>query len=142
MKKLISPDNNQIRRLIDTISFILSGKNQGKSNLERVVYLCGLEPDLTRADELPARIRGYWDIEGGLHQRLDVSGGEDSSRVCNRNAILVLGMMRRSVMGLHYAWRRGCKNLPQPTLKDYYDAMNRLNHCLSSPSPPAANDPV
>jgi hypothetical protein len=40
------------------------------------------------------RIRRYWDIEGGLHQRLDVSGGEDASRVRNRNAILVLGILR------------------------------------------------
>ena len=112
-------------------TLILSGKNQGKSSLERVVYLCSLEPDPARADELLARIRGYWDIESGLHQRLDVSGGEDSSRVRNRNAILVLGIMRRSVMGLYSTWRRGRKNLRQSTLKDYYDAMNRFNHRLA-----------
>lgn len=66
-----------------------------------------------------------------MHQRLDVSGGEDSSRVRNRNAILVLGIMRRSVMGLYNTWRRGRKNLRQSTLKDYYDAMNRFNHRLA-----------
>jgi predicted transposase YbfD/YdcC len=112
-------------------TLILSGKNQGQSSQEHVIYLCSIEPDPARADEMLTRIRRYWDIESGLHQRLDVSGGEDSSRVRNRNAILVLGMMRRSVMGHYNAWRRRRKNLRQSTLKDYYDAMNRFNHRLA-----------
>jgi predicted transposase YbfD/YdcC len=112
-------------------TLILSGKNKGKRSLERVIYLCSLEPDAARGDELLARIRRYWDIESGLHQRLDVSGGEDSSRVRNRNAILVLGMMRRSVMGLYYSWKRGRKSQRQSTFKDFHDAMNRFNHRLA-----------
>jgi hypothetical protein len=35
-----------------------------------------------------------------------VSGGEDASRVRNRNAILVLGLLRRSAVGIYYPWRR------------------------------------
>ena len=57
--------------------------------------------DETRGGELLERIRRYWDIEGGLHQRLDVSGGEDASRVRNRNALLVLGLLRRSAVGIY-----------------------------------------
>lgn len=66
-----------------------------------------------------------------MYWRLDVSDGEDSGRVSNRNAILVLGMMRRSVMGLYYAWRRRRKSQRQSTLKDFYDTMKKFNHRLT-----------
>jgi predicted transposase YbfD/YdcC len=42
-----------------------------------------------RGEELLGRVRQYWGIEGSLHQGLDVSCGEDASRVRNRNALLV-----------------------------------------------------
>jgi predicted transposase YbfD/YdcC len=53
-------------------------------------------PDSAHGGELLERIRRYWDIEGGLHQWLDVSGGEEASGVHNRNAILMLGILRRN----------------------------------------------
>jgi predicted transposase YbfD/YdcC len=73
----------------------LGGKHKGRHSLETIVCVCSLEPDPARGAELLEKVRRYWDIEGGLHQRLDVSGGYDASRVRNRNAILVLGMLRR-----------------------------------------------
>ena len=109
----------------------LRGKNKGKTSVERVVAICSLEPDAARGGELLERIRHYWDIEGGLHQRLDVSAGEDASRVRNRNAILVLGMLRRCAVGVFYDWRRKRKNQRQSTFKDFHDAMNRFNHRLA-----------
>ena len=109
----------------------LRGKNKGKTSIERITYICSLGPDAERGGELLERIRRYWDIEGGLHQRLDVSGGEDSSRVRNRNAILVLGILRRSAVGIYYHWRRRRKNLRQSTFKDFHDAMNQFNHRLA-----------
>ena len=109
----------------------LKGKNQGKRSVETSVYVCSLELDPTRGTELLDRIRRYWDIEGGLHQRLDVSGGEDSSRVRNRNSILVLGILRRSVMGFYYRWKKRRKNLRQSTFKDFHDAMNKFNNRLA-----------
>lgn len=109
----------------------LKGKNQGKRSIEKVVYVCSMEPDPARGTELLERIRRYWDIEGGLHQRLDVSGGEDASRVRNRNAILVLGILRRSTVGIFYQWRKLRKNLRQSTFKDFHDAMNKFNHRLA-----------
>lgn len=107
---------------------VLQGKNKGKTSIERIIYICSLEPDPTRGEELLERIRRYWDIESGLHQRLDVTAGEDSSRVRNRNAILVLGMLRRSVVGIYYHWKRHRKNQRQSTLKDFYDSMDQFNH--------------
>jgi predicted transposase YbfD/YdcC len=119
---------------------VLKGKNKGKTSVERMVYLSSLEPDAARADELLRRVRQYWDIEGGLHQRLDVSGGEDASRVRNRNALLVLGILRRCAIGVCYDWRRHRGNLRQSTFKDFHDAMNRFNHrfafaTITSPLP-------
>jgi predicted transposase YbfD/YdcC len=110
---------------------VLAGKDKGKHSLETIVYVCSLKPDPARGSELLDKIRRYWDIEGGLHQRLDVSGGEDASRVRNRNAILVLGMLRRCAVGVFYEWRRKRRNLRQSTFKDFHDAMNKFNHNLA-----------
>ena len=110
---------------------VLGGKHKGHRSMERVVYVSSLEFDPARAPELPRRIRLYWDIEGGLHQRLDVSGAEDASRVRNRNAILVLGILRRAAVSLYYDWRRPRKNLRQSTFKDFHDEMTRFNQRLA-----------
>jgi len=56
---------------------------------ERGAYFYPLEPYPVRGEELLGRVRQYWGIEGSLHQGLDVSCGEDASRVRNRNALLV-----------------------------------------------------
>ena len=109
----------------------LKGKNKGHRSIEKVIYVCSMEPDPARGTELLERIRRYWDIEGGLHQRLDVSGGEDASRVRNRNAILVLGILRRSAVGIFYRWKKLRKNLRQSTFKDFHDAMNKFNNRLA-----------
>jgi len=106
----------------------LRGKDKGKRSIEKIVYVCSMDPDPTRGTELLERIRRYWDIEGGLHQRLDVSGGEDASRVRNRNAILVLGILRRSTVGVFYRWRKHRKNLRQSTFMDFHYAMNKSNN--------------
>lgn len=109
----------------------LRGKHAGRTTVERVVYLCSLPPDPARGGEMLERIRRYWDIEGGLHQRLDVSGGEDASRVRNSNALLVLGILRRCAVSLYYQWRRRRSNLRQSAFKDFHDAMNAFNHRLA-----------
>jgi predicted transposase YbfD/YdcC len=106
----------------------LRGKDKGKTSTEVCYYVSSLELDETRAGELLELIRLYWSIEGGLHQRLDVTAGEDLSRVRNRNAIKVLGILRRSTIGIYYHWRRGRKNQRQSTLKDFHDAMNKFNN--------------
>ena len=71
--------------------------------------------------------------ENGLNQQLDGSGGDHSSRVRNRNAILGLGILRRSAVGIYYHWRSRRKNLQQSILKDFHDAMNKFIHRLSPP---------
>ncbi len=48
--------------------------------------------------------RNYWVIKSRLHHPLDVSLGEDQSRVRHANAALVLGMFRRVVVNCALAW--------------------------------------
>ena len=43
--------------------------------------------------------RRYWGIETGLHLRLDVSAGEDRSRVSNPANALNLALTRLSILG-------------------------------------------
>ncbi len=81
------------------------------------------------APQLLQTIRDYWDIESGLHQRLDVTAKEDASRMRNRNALLVLGLARRSMMGILRDGRRRRKNQRQSTLSDFYGAMKKFNQC-------------
>lgn len=106
----------------------LSGKDKGKISIERIVYVSSLEFEPARAEEMLKRIRLYWDIEGGLHQRLDVSAGEDRSRVRNRNALLVLGILRRAVLSIYYRWKAKCTTQRKSCLTDFYDDMNAFNH--------------
>ena len=84
--------------------------------------------DPEEAPLLLKEIRIYWDIESGLHQRLDVTAREDANRVRNRDALLVFGLARRGVMGVFRAWRSQRRNQRQSTLLDFYDTMKRF-HC-------------
>jgi len=106
---------------------ILGGKDKGKDTREQVLYVSTLVLDPAQADELLRIVRDYWGIEGGLHQRLDVTAREDASRVRNRNSLLVLGMLRRTSMGIYENWRRRRKNQRQSTLMDFYDKMSAFN---------------
>jgi predicted transposase YbfD/YdcC len=106
----------------------LSGKKKGHRSHEVVIYVCSRELAQIKAPELLNDIRLYWEIEGSLHQSLDVSAKEDSSRVRNRNALQVLGMARRSMMGIYRDWRARRKNKRQSTLVDFYDAMSAHNN--------------
>lgn len=107
---------------------ILTGKDQGKCSLETVYYLSSLPMVPQNAMALLLLIRRYWGIESGHHYRLDVTAMEDASRVRHRNSLLVLGQVRRIVMGLYYAWRAARKNIRQSTLKDFHDTMDRHQH--------------
>lgn len=71
--------------------------------------------------------RKYWGIENGLHLRLDVSGGEDRSRVRKPTSVLNLAMIRRATMSLAIHWIQRCSNQRQATLQGFYDFMRSKN---------------
>ena len=64
--------------------------------------------------------RQYWGIENGLHQRLDVIGGEDRSRVQHRNAALNLAVIRRAVVSVAVRWIKHCKHKRLATMSGFY----------------------
>jgi len=67
--------------------------------------------------------RGYWGIENGLHQRLDVIALEDKSRVRTPNAAWNLAMFRRLSVSLAICWISRQSDPRQATLKGFYAAM-------------------
>ena len=69
-------------------------------------------------------IRTYWGIEGGLHQRLDASLNEDLCRVRNRNAVWVLGMLRRLAVSLFAEWRSRDAKRHRTTQSDFQSHMS------------------
>jgi|GEM_PF-3232985 len=95
---------------------------------ETICYVSSLPMVPENAMRLLLLIRSYWGIEAGHHQRLDVTAKEDASRVRHRNSLLVLGRVRRIVLGFYYAWLAARKNKRQSTLKDFHDAMDRHQH--------------
>lgn len=71
--------------------------------------------------------REYWGIETGLHLRLDVTGGEDRSRVRHPVSALNLAMVRRATMSVAIYWIARCRDKRQATLRGFYDAMAAKN---------------
>ncbi len=71
--------------------------------------------------------RGYWGIENGLHLRLDVSAGEDRSRVRHPVSVLNLAMIRRATISVAVHWIQRCRNKRQATLQGFYDFMSAKN---------------
>lgn len=71
--------------------------------------------------------RRYWGIENGLHLRLDVTAGEDRSRVRLPTAALNLAMIRRATVSLAVHWIARCPNKRQATLQGFYDFMAARN---------------
>jgi hypothetical protein len=72
--------------------------------------------------------RKYWGIENGLHLRLDVSAGEDRSRVRNPTSVLNLAMIRRATISVAIDWIQRGRNKRQATLQGFYDFMSSKNH--------------
>jgi hypothetical protein len=78
--------------------------------------------DMAKAD------RRYWGIENGFHLRLDVSAGEDRSRISTPRSALNLAMIRRATLSIAIHWIQRCPNPRQATLQGFYDAMSRKGH--------------
>lgn len=78
-------------------------------------------PQLLLAD------REYWGIENGLHLRLDVTAGEDRSRVRHPRAALNLAMIRRATISVAIHWIQRCRKKRGATLQGFYDAMAAKN---------------
>jgi hypothetical protein len=78
-------------------------KRAGKWTREVVFLVSSLTLEQLEAAGLLRLKRSYWIIESRLHHCLDITMGEDSSRVRTPNSALVLGMIRRVLLSLSNA---------------------------------------
>jgi hypothetical protein len=78
-------------------------KRSGKWSAEVVFLVSSLALEQLEAQGLLRLKRSYWVIESRLHHCLDMSMGEDLSRVRTPHSALVLGMVRRVVLSLSNA---------------------------------------
>jgi hypothetical protein len=68
--------------------------------------------------------RDYWGIETGLHLRLDVSAGEDRSRVRHRTSALNLAMLRRAAISVAVHWILRARPRRGATTSGFFDVMS------------------
>lgn len=95
----------------------------GKHKPETVWLITSRAHNRLNASQWLAANRTYWGIEGGLHQRLDASTGEDYCRVRHRNAVWVLGMFRRLAVSLFAEWRSRDDKRRYTTMTDFQSYM-------------------
>jgi Domain of unknown function (DUF4338) len=64
-----------------------------------------------------------WDIESGLHQRLDVSYNDDRCRIQSDEGILIFGIDRRIANSLFMQWRQAQLRPEHVTTTDFQTLM-------------------
>lgn len=86
-------------------------RRKGKKTTEIVYLISSLTLDELDAAGFLKLKRGYWVIESRLHHALDVTLGEDYSRVRNPKAAFALSLFRRVVVSFAQAWVDACRNI-------------------------------
>ena len=110
----------QLTRFID--------RKKSKAEAVELEWLISSRPATALSiEQMLAADRDYWDIENGLHLRLDVTANEDRSRVRHPRAALNLAMIRRATISLAIHWIQRCPDQRQATLQGFYDAMKAKN---------------
>lgn len=102
-------------------------QTQGRKD-EAVALITSAEPARLDATRWLHLNRQAWDIESGLHQRLDVSHNDDRCRVRGDNGIWVLGMMRRLTNSLFMEWRSHRRRPDHVTTTDFQAALSQDHH--------------
>jgi predicted transposase YbfD/YdcC len=83
--------------------------------------------------KLPAQLwlklnRQGWEIESGLHQRLDVSYNDDRCRIQNPKTMLIVGMFRRLANSLFMEWRHHQPHPEYLTTTDFQTALGEEHY--------------
>jgi len=108
-------------------------KESKPGEIETDWLICSRSSSEFSARQMADADRWHWGIENGLHLRLDVTAGEDRSRVSTPTSVLNLAMVRRALHSLAVHWIQHCRDPRQATLRGFYDAMaaNRRRKALS-----------
>lgn len=83
---------------LQSIAMVKRERTTGNSTSEEYSYY--ISSHAADASLLGTRIREHWSIENSLHWRLDMTFGEDQSRVRNRNGTINLSLLRKLALGL------------------------------------------
>jgi len=86
-------------------------RRNGKKTTEIVYLISSLTLEELDASGFLKLKRGYWVIESRLHHALDVTLGEDHSRVQKPNAAYALSLFRRVVVSFAQVWVDECRKL-------------------------------
>ena len=126
------PHARQLAKLERTVTH-----RNGKKTHEVVWLVTSLPEDKAGPEQLLQLIRAYWEIETGVHQRLDVGLREDQCRIRDTNVGWVLGWMRRIVIGQYYHWKAKIKRPRDATspkfLKQNARHQTKLINLFTSP---------
>lgn len=98
-----------------------------KEKIETEWLITSVLANRMSSEQMLAADRKYWGIENGLHLRLDVTAGEDRSRVRNPVSALNLAMIRRATISIAIHWIQQCPNKRHATLRGFYDFMAANN---------------
>ena len=90
---------------------ILFPPQQGKKTTPIAYLISSLTLEALDAVGFLKLKRGYWVIESRLHQALDVTLGEDHSRVHNSKAAFALSLFRRVVVSFAQVWLEECRKI-------------------------------
>ena len=86
-------------------------RRKGKKTTEMVYLISSHTLEELDAQGLLQLKRGYWVIESRLHHALDVTLGEDHSRVRNPKAAFALSLFRRVVVSFAQVWVDRCRQI-------------------------------
>jgi len=86
-------------------------RRQGKKTTEIAYLISSLTLEELDAVGFLKLKRGYWVIESRLHHALDVTLGEDHSRVHNSKAAFALSLFRRVVVSFAQVWLEECRKI-------------------------------
>jgi predicted transposase YbfD/YdcC len=109
-------------------------RRKGKKTTEIVYLISSLTLDELDAASFLKCKRGYWVIESRLHHALDVTLGEDYSRVRHPKAAFALSLFRRVVVSLAQAWLEECRKINPHSRATTRKFQKRFLHCDGGPA--------
>jgi hypothetical protein len=115
----------ELRRFLDRP---VNPRTKKEPEVEQEFLLTSLSSTELSAEQMLWLDRQYWGIEAGLHQRLDISGREDSSRVRTRSSAFTLALFRRAANSFAVRWIQRQPNPRLATTQGFYDEMAARGH--------------
>ena len=109
-------------------------RRKGQKTTELVYLISSLTLEEWDAAGFLKLKRGYWVIESRLHHALDVTLGEDRSRVRNPKAAFALSLFRRVVVSFAQVWVDACRKRKPRSRVTTRKFQKRFLHCEGGPA--------